>query len=109
MTKRSKTLVRDHSIIGGVMLIATLAILVFRPVLQPPLEIGLPMAGLNAGALLLRFGVPRMVHLVRLAFTVITLMLGSYHFIGWFGGFGDGANLGVAWRALAAREKATYP
>lgn len=92
------------------MFAATLALIVFRPAQQPALELGLLAAGLIAGAVFLRFGVPRvwMVHLVLLAFMVITFMLGKY-FIGWFFGFGAGANLGVAWRALATREKATYP
>lgn len=110
MTKRSKTLVRDHLIISAVVLLPTLAIMVFKPTAQPIVEVLLLLAGLSAGALFLRFGVPRvwMVHLVLLAFLVITFVLGNY-FAGWFGGFIAGSNLGVVWRALATKEKGKYP
>lgn len=109
MNKRSKTLVRDYSIIGGVVLIVTLAIMVVKPTQQPLLEFGLLAAGLTVGALLLRFSVPRwMAHLFLLAWLVISLVLGNL-FLGWFGGFIAGSNLGVVWRALATREKTTHP
>lgn len=109
MNKRSKTLARDYSIVGGVVLIVTLAIMVFKPTQQPLLEFGLMAAGLTVGALLLRFSVPRwMAHLTLLAWLVISLVLGNL-FLGWFGGFIAGSNLGVVWRALATREKGTHP
>lgn len=110
MNKRSKTVVRDYSIISAVVLIPTLAIMIFKPTAQPIVGFSLLLAGLIAGALLLRFKLPRawMAHLALLAFLVITIMLGSY-FLGWFGGFIVGSNLGVVWRALATREKATHP
>lgn len=100
---------RNYSIVSAVVLLPTIAIMLFKPTTHM-LEFGLLLAGLSAGALFLRFGVPRvwMVHLVLLAFMVINLVLGSY-LIGWFGGFIAGSNMGVAWRALALGKKQKFP
>jgi hypothetical protein len=93
-----------------VILVPTIAIMVFRPTAQPMMEVSLLLAGLSVGALFLRFGVPRvwMAHIVLLLFLVITFSLGNY-FIGWFGGFIAGTNLGVVWREIATKKKIKYP
>lgn len=108
--KNAKHVVRDYSVISAVVLLPTIAIILLTPTTQPMLEVGLLLAGLSAGALFLRFGVPRvwMVHLILLAFMVITMILGNY-LIGWFGGFIAGSNMGVAWRALALRNIQKFP
>lgn len=110
MPKLKETTVRDYSIVSAMILIPTIAIMLLKPTAQPMLEVGLLLAGFSTGALFLRFGVPRawMVHLVLLAFLVITFASGNY-FIGWFGGFLAGTNLGVAWRALTLRKKQKFP
>lgn len=101
---------RDYSIVSAVSLVVTIAIMLFKLTEQPIVEVLLLLAGLSVGALFLRFGVPRawMAHIVLLLFLVITLVLGNY-FIGWFGGFIAGTNLGVVWRARATKEKVEYP
>lgn len=106
MAKRSKTLIRDHLIIGGAVLLLTLAGMLFKPAAQPLVEVWVLLAALSAGALFTRFGLPRpwMGHLVLLVVLVITFLSGEY-IIGWFGGFIAGTNLGVAWRALALTKK----
>jgi hypothetical protein len=110
LSKITKSTVRDHAIIAGVVLVPTIAIMVFKPTEQPLNEVLLLLAGLSAGALFLRFGMPRpwMAHIVLLLFMVITVALGNY-FIGWFGGFIAGSNLGVVWRVIATKKKVKYP
>jgi hypothetical protein len=49
-----------------------------------------------------------MVHIALLLFMVITFVLGNY-FIGWFGGFIAGTNLGVVWRVIATKKKVKCP
>lgn len=100
---------RDYSIVSAVVLLPTIAILLLKPTTQPLAEFSLLLAGLAVGASLLRFWIPRwMVHLILLAWLVISLVLGDL-FIGWFGGFIAGSNMGVAWRALALGKKQKFP
>ena len=106
VTKRSKTLVRDHLIIGGAVMLLTLAGMLFKPAAEPMVEIWVLLAALSAGGLFTRFGLPRpwMGHLALLLVLVVTFLSGEY-IIGWFGGFIAGTNLGVVWRALALTKK----
>lgn len=93
-----------------VILIPTIAIMLLKPTEHALNEVCLLLAGLSAGALFLRFGVPRirMAHIILLFFMISTLILGNY-FIGWFGGFIAGTNLGVVWRVIATKKKIKSP
>lgn len=93
-----------------VILIPTIAIMLLKPTEHALNEVCLLLAGLSAGALFLRFGVPRvwMAHIILLFFMISTLILGNY-FIGWFGGFIAGTNLGVVWGVIATKKKIKSP
>lgn len=105
-----KNTVRNYSIAGGVILLVVIAVMIFRPLETTALEIALLLAGISFGALLFRFELPKrwMVPLALILFWVVTIITGKY-FIGWFGGFIAGANLGVAWRAATVDKKPKAP
>jgi hypothetical protein len=92
-------------IFSGLVLLATVAVMVFVPTEQVLLEVGVLIAGLLAGSRLVRFGVPRrwIGSLVLVLFLVVWLALGTAGYA-WFGGFLAGTCAGVAWgRAVENR------
>lgn len=110
MSNLKKNTVRNYSIAGGVVLLLTIAVMVFRPRETTVFEIALLLAGIGFGALLFRFEMPKrwMVPLALILFWVVAIITGKY-FIGWFGGFIAGTNLGVAWRAATVGKKPNKP
>ncbi|TFC92837.1 hypothetical protein E3T19_00615 [Cryobacterium sp. TMT4-31] len=92
-------------IFSGVVLLATIAGVVFVPRERVLLEVGAMLAGLGVGAWLTRFGVPRpwIGSVVLVLFVAVCVILGSSGYA-WFGGFFAGTLAGVAWgRAVANR------
>jgi hypothetical protein len=92
-------------ILSGVVLLATIAGMVFAPRERVLLEVGAMLAGLGGGAWLTRFGVSRqwIGSVVLVLFVAVCVVLGSSGYA-WFGGFFAGTLAGVAWgRALANR------
>lgn len=95
-------------IFSGLVLLATVAVMVFVPTKQVLLEIGAMSAGLLAAALLVRFGVTKrwMSSVVLVVFIAVWFALGTAGYA-WFGGFLAGASAGVAWgRTVENRAKA---
>lgn len=90
-------------IFSGLVLMGTISIMVFVPTEQVLLEVGAMIAGLLAGAVLVRFGVPRrwMGSVVLVLFIAVWFALGTAGYA-WFGGFLAGACVGVAWGRLVA-------
>jgi hypothetical protein len=92
-------------IFSGVVLLATISVMVFVPNERVVLEVGALLAGLAVGALFLRFGVPRrwMSSVVLILFVVVWFALGVAGYA-WFGGFLAGTFVGLAWgRAVQNR------
>lgn len=85
-------------IFSGLVVSASISVMVFVPTEQVPLEIAALLAGLLAGALLVRFGVSRrwMGSVVLLTFIAVWFALGISGYA-WFGGFLAGTAAGVAW------------
>lgn len=112
-TNRKLTVVRSNRrrpwkgalIFSGLVLLATVSVMVFVPTEQVLLEIGAMIAGLLAGAVLVRFGVTKrwMSSVVLVLFIAVWFALGTAGYA-WFGGFLAGASAGVAWgRAVGNR------
>lgn len=92
-------------IFSGLALVGTISIMVFVPTGQVLLEAGVMMAGLVAGAVLVRFGISRrwMGSVVLVLFIAAWFALGTAGYA-WFGGFLAGACAGVAWGRMAANR-----
>lgn len=94
-------------IFSGLVLLATAVVMVFVPTEHVLLELGAMVAGLVAGAVLVRFGVTKrwMGSAVLVLFIAVWFALGTAGYA-WFGGFLAGASAGVAWgRAAGNRAK----
>ena len=92
-------------IFSGVVLLATISVMVFVATERVSLEIGAMLAGLTAGAWLSRFGVRRrwMGSVILILFVAVWFASGTAGYA-WFGGFLAGTLTGVAWgRAVANR------
>lgn len=96
-------------IFSGVVLLATISVMVFVPNEQLVLEISVLLAGLAVGTLFLRFGVPRpwMGSIVLILFVVVWFALGAAGYA-WFGGFLAGTYVGVAW-GRASKNRTVKP
>ena len=92
-------------IFSGVVLLATISVMVLVPTERVLLEVGAMLAGLGVGAWFSRFGVPRR----WVGSVVLILVIAVWSALGtagyaWFGGFLAGTLAGVAWgRAVANR------
>jgi hypothetical protein len=98
-------------IFSGLVLLATVAVMVFVPTEQVLLELGAMIAGLLAGGLLVRFGVTRrwMSPVILVLFIAVWFVLGTAGYA-WFGGFLAGTAAGVAWgRAVGNRPEQPVP
>ncbi len=109
VTKNRRSPWRGFLIFSGVVLLATLSVMVFVPNDRVLLEVGSLLVGLAAGASFLRFGVPRqwMGSVVLVLFVVVWFVLGVSGYA-WFGGFLSGALAGLAW-GRAARSRTRVP
>lgn len=87
-------------IIGGVILIATIALVAYAPMGQMWLKVVAMLAGLVAGVCFLRFPPPWpwVSPVVLVLFIGVWFALGGVPGIAWFGGFIAGANFGAAWQ-----------
>lgn len=96
-------------IFSGLVVLATVAVMVFVPTEKVLLEVGAMVAGLLAGAVLVRFGVTKrwMGSAVLVLFIAVWFALGTAGYA-WFGGFLAGTSAGVAW-GRAARNRAKQP
>lgn len=85
-------------IFSWLVLLASISVMVFVPREQVPLEVAVLIAGLLAGAVLVRFGVSRrwMSSVVLVSFIAVWFALDTAGYA-WFGGFLAGASAGVAW------------
>ncbi|WP_258062450.1 hypothetical protein [Arthrobacter sp. B0490] len=94
-------------IFSGLVLLATVSVMVFVPTGQVLLEVGVLIAGLLAGAALTRFGVTRrwMGSVVLVVFIAVWFALGAAGYA-WFGGVLAGAWGGVAWGRMVAHRTA---
>ncbi|MGF9648890.1 hypothetical protein AAIH32_12995 [Pseudarthrobacter oxydans] len=92
-------------IFSGLVLLATVSVMVFVPTDQVVLEVGAMVAGLLAGAVLVRFGVTKrwMGSAVLVLFIAVWFALGTAGYA-WFGGFLAGAAAGVAWGRVAGNR-----
>lgn len=92
-------------IFSGLVLMGTISIMVFVPTEQVMLEAGVMIAGLLAGAVLVRFGVSRrwMGSVVLVLFIAVWFALGTAGYA-WFGGFLAGTGVGVAWGRVVANR-----
>ena len=92
-------------VFSAMVLLATVAVMVFVPSQQVVLEVVVMLAGLCLGALCSRFGVSRpwMGSVILVVFLAVWFALGAAGYA-WFGGCLAGVWLGVAWgRASKAR------
>jgi hypothetical protein len=92
-------------IFSGVVLLATISVMVVVPTERVLLETGAMLAGLTAGACLTRFGVPSrwVASVILILFMAVWFALGTAGYA-WFGGFLAGTLAGVAWgRGVANR------
>lgn len=92
-------------IFSGLVVLATVAVMVFVPTEQVLLELGAMVAGLLAGAVLVRLGVTKrwMSSAVLVLFIAVWFALGTSGYA-WFGGFLAGAAAGVAWGRTAGNR-----
>lgn len=110
MTKKTKRTVIGSSIFGGIVLLATVAVMVFIPTeRQLWLEVGALVMGLVVSIWVVRFGVParwqRWISPVALLLFIATwLALGTAGYA-WFGGFLAGTAIGVAWAHATNRSR----
>lgn len=90
-------------------MLATISVMVVVPTEQVLLEVAALVAGLLAGAILVRFGVPRrwMGPAVLVLFIAVWFALGTAGYA-WFGGFLAGPSAGVA-RGRAAGSRTKQP
>ena len=96
-------------IFSGVVLLATISVMVFVPTERVVLEVGAMLAGLGVGAGLSRFGVPRrwVGSVVLILFIAVWFALGTAGYA-WFGGFLAGTLAGVA-RGRAVANRTVQP
>lgn len=96
-------------IISGLVLLATISVMVFVPNDKVLVEVGSLLAGLALGACFLRFGVPRpwMGSVVLVLFVIVWFILGASGYA-WFGGFLAGTIAGLAW-GRAAKIRTVAP
>ncbi|WP_261792164.1 hypothetical protein [Arthrobacter sp. PM3] len=89
----------DSLIIGGVVLIATIAVMVLVPTEQTWPKVIALLAGIAVGVWLVRFAPPWrwLSPVVLVLFIGVWFALGGVPGIAWFGGFIAGANFGAAW------------
>jgi hypothetical protein len=110
MTKKTKRTAIGSSIFGGIVLLATVAVMVFIPTERRLwLEIGALVTGLVVSIWMVRFGVParwqRWISLIALLLFIATwFALGTAGYA-WFGGFLAGAAIGVAWAHATNRSR----
>ena len=105
MTTRRRRPWEGSLIFSGVVLLATISVMVFVPTERVLLEVGAMLAGLGVGTWFSRFGVPRrwVGSVVLILFIAGWFALGTAGYA-WFGGFLAGTLAGVAWgRAVANR------
>jgi hypothetical protein len=91
--------VRNALILSGVLLSATVAVVLVGPQDHVPQEVVALLAGLAVGVWLLRFSPPWrwLAMLVLVLSLVLCLVLGPAG-IAWFGGFISGTQAGLAWQ-----------
>ena len=110
MTKKTKRTVIGSSIFGGIILLATVAVMAFIPTERRLwLEIVALVAGLVVSIWVVRFGVParwqRWISPVALLLFIATwLALGTAGYA-WFGGSLAGTAIGVAWAHATNRSR----
>lgn len=105
MTTNRRRLWKGALILSGVVVLATMSVMVFVPTEQVLLEAGAMLAGLGVGAWFTRFGVPRrwMGSAVLFLFIAVWVVLGTAGYA-WFGGFLAGTLAGVAWGRVVANR-----
>lgn len=99
MGRKAGHAVRDALILSGVLLSATVAVILLGSQGYVLHELGALLAGLAVGVWLLRFSPPWrwLAVLVLVASMVLCLVLGPAG-IAWFGGFLSGTQAGLAWQ-----------
>lgn len=95
-----------YSIFGAVVLIGTVALMLFGKNPQVSDDIGPLLAGLAVSIYLFRFGVPWvwLNFLLLASFLVVGLLLGQPGLM-WMGGYVAGSQFGVAWRLAVVQPK----
>jgi len=98
--------VRNALILSGVLLSATVAVLLVGPKDHVMQEVVALLAGLAVGVWLLRFSPPWrwLAMLVLVLSLVLCLVLGPAG-IAWFGGFISGTQAGLAWQHASKRSR----
>lgn len=105
VTKNRRRSWKGALILSGVVVLATMSVMVLVPTEQVLLEAGAMLAGLGVGAWFTRFGVPRrwMGSAVLLLFFALWFGLGTAGYA-WFGGFFAGTLAGFAWGRVVANR-----
>lgn len=105
MRRRAEHPVRDALILSGVILSATVAVILAGPQDHVSQEVLALLAGLAVGVWLLRFSPPWrwLAMLVLVLSLVLWLVLGPAG-IAWFGGFVAGSQAGLAWQHAKKRS-----
>ena len=106
MGRKAEHPVRNALILGGVLLSATVAVILVGPQDHVSQEVVALLAGLAVGVWLLRFAPPWrwLAMLVLVSSLVLCLVLGPAG-IAWFGGFISGTQAGLAWQHASKRRK----
>ncbi|CAI3793513.1 hypothetical protein [Pseudarthrobacter sp. MM222] len=106
MGRKAEHPVRNALILSGVLLSATVAVILVGPQDHVSQEVVALLAGLAVGAWLLRFSPPWrwLAMLVLVLSLVLCLVLGPVG-IAWFGGFIAGTQAGLAWQHASKRRK----
>lgn len=106
MGRKAEHPVRNALILGGVLLSATVAVILVGPQDHVSQEFVALLAGLAVGVWLLRFAPPWrwLAMLVLVVSLVLCLVLGPTG-IAWFGGFISGTQAGLAWQHASKRRK----
>lgn len=96
----------SYSVFGAVVLIGTVALMLFGKNSRVSDDIGPLLTGLALSALVFRFGLPwKWLYFLFLAsFFVVALLLGQPGVV-WCGGYIAGAQFGVAWRLATLKSE----
>ena len=95
-----------YSVFGGIVLIGTVALMLFGVNSRVSDNIGPLLAGLVLSTYVFRFGLPwKWLNFLFLAsFLVVGLLLGQPGLM-WMGGYINGSQFAVAWRLAAAKPE----
>ena len=106
MGRKAEHPVRNALILSGVLLSATVTVILIGPQDHVPQEVVALLAGLAVGVWLLRFSPPwRWLAMVVLVLSLVLCLVLGPAGIAWFGGFISGTQAGLAWQHASKRGR----